>query len=53
MLAGSIKLRPEVTSLAQSYAWLPWTSKTNNPQFWVLQDHTLDKGLRRIGFPER
>jgi adenylate cyclase len=52
MLAESLKLKPEVNSLAQWYAWLPWTSKTNAPQFWALQDKTLDEGLRRIGFPE-
>jgi hypothetical protein len=51
-LADSLKLKPEVNSLAQWYAWLPWTSKTNAPQFWALQDETLNKGLRRIGFPE-
>jgi adenylate cyclase len=50
-LAESLKLKPEVNSLAQWYAYLPWTSKTNAPQFWVLQDKTLDEGLRRIGFP--
>ncbi len=51
-LADSLKLKPEVNSLAQWYGWLPWTSKTNAPQFWALQDKTLDEGLRRIGFPE-
>jgi hypothetical protein len=51
-LADSLKLKPEVNSLAQWYAWLPWTSKTNAPQFWTMQDKTLDEGLRRIGFPE-
>jgi tetratricopeptide (TPR) repeat protein len=51
-LAESLKLKPEVNSLAQWYAYLPWTSKTNAPQFWVLQHKTLDEGLRRIGFPE-
>jgi len=51
-LAESLKLQPEVNSLAQWYAYLPWTSKTSAPQFWVLQDKTLDEGLRRIGFPE-
>jgi adenylate cyclase len=51
-LAASLKLKPEVHSLAQWYAYLPWTSKTNAPQFWILQDRTLDEGLRRIGFPE-
>jgi adenylate cyclase len=53
VIAESLKLRPEVNSLAQWYAWLPWTSKTNNPRFWAMQDKTLDEGLRRIGFPEQ
>ena len=52
VLAESLKLKPEVNSLAQWYAYLPWTSKVNAPQFWALQDKTLDEGLRRIGFPE-
>jgi tetratricopeptide (TPR) repeat protein len=52
VLAESLKLKPEVNSLAQWYAWLPWTSKSNAPVFWALQDKTLDEGLRRIGFPE-
>ena len=51
-LAELLKLRPEVNSLAQWYAYVPWTSKTNAPQFWALQDKTLGEGLRRIGFPE-
>jgi adenylate cyclase len=51
-LAESLKLKPEVNSLAQWYAYLPWTSKDSAPQFWVLQNKTLDEGLRRIGFPE-
>jgi adenylate cyclase len=51
-LADSLKLKPEVNSLAHWYAYLPWTSKTNAPQFWAMQDKTLDEGLRRIGFPE-
>jgi adenylate cyclase len=52
-LAESLKLKPEINSVAQWYAFLPWTSKTNAPQFWVLQDKTLDTGMRRIGFPEK
>jgi adenylate cyclase len=51
-LAESLKLKPEVTSLAQWYVYLPWTSKTNAAEFWTLQDKTLNEGLRRIGFPE-
>ena len=52
-LAESLKLRPEVNSLAQWYEYLPWTSKANNPQYWALEDKTLSEGLRRIGFPEK
>jgi TolB-like protein/class 3 adenylate cyclase/Flp pilus assembly protein TadD len=51
-LAESLKLKPEMNSLAQWYAVLPWTSKTSAPKFWALQDKTLNEGLRRIGFPE-
>jgi adenylate cyclase len=51
-LAESLKLRPEVNSVAQWYEYLPWTSKTDNPQYWALEDKTLTEGLRRIGFPE-
>jgi len=51
-LAESLKLRPEVNSLAQWYEYLPCTSKANNPQYWALEDKTLTEGLRRIGFPE-
>jgi adenylate cyclase len=51
-LAESFKLKPEVNSLAQWYAFLPWTSKTNAPEFWALQDKTLNEGLRLVGFPE-
>jgi tetratricopeptide (TPR) repeat protein len=53
VLAESLKLKPEVNSLAQWYAYLPWTSKTSAPQFWAMQDKTLDEGLRRIGFREK
>jgi TolB-like protein/Flp pilus assembly protein TadD len=51
-LAESLRLKPDVSSLAQWYAYLPWTSKDNAPKFWALQDKTLDVGLCRIGFPE-
>jgi adenylate cyclase len=51
-LAESLKLRPEVNSLAQWYEYLPWTSKATNPRYWALEDKTLNEGLRRIGFPE-
>src|SRR5437763_15021887 len=39
-------------SLAQFYVWVPWGSKNNTPQYWALEDKTLNEGLRRIGFPE-
>ena len=51
-LAESLKLRPEVNSLGQWHAWVPWTSKANSPGYWALEDKTLGEGLRRIGFPE-
>jgi adenylate cyclase len=51
-LAESLKLKPEVNSMAQWYAYVPWASKTNSPQFWALQDKTFGEGMRHIGFPE-
>jgi TolB-like protein/class 3 adenylate cyclase/Tfp pilus assembly protein PilF len=51
-LAESLKLRPEVTSLAQFHFWVPWTRKDRSPRYWAQEDKTLDEGLRRIGFPE-
>jgi len=53
VLTESLKLKPEINSLAQWYAFLPWTNKDNAPRFWEMQDKTLDEGLRRIGFPEK
>jgi TolB-like protein/class 3 adenylate cyclase len=53
VLAEALKLKPEVNSLAQWYAFLPWTNKHNAPRFWAMQDKTLDEGLRCIGFPEQ
>jgi adenylate cyclase len=51
-LAESLKLKPEINSLAQWHAYVPWTSKESSPRFWALQDKTFSEGLRRIGFPE-
>jgi TolB-like protein/Tfp pilus assembly protein PilF len=51
-LAESLKLRPEVNSLAQWRVWVPWTRKDRSPRYWAQEDKTLDEGLRRIGFPE-
>ena len=48
-LAESIRLRPEINSLAQWRAEYPWYS---NPQFVALAEPTLYAGLRRAGLPE-
>jgi adenylate cyclase len=52
-LAESLKLKPEINSFAQWYAYVPWASKERSPRFWALQDKTFSEGLRRIGFPEK
>ena len=52
-LAESLKLKPEINSMARLYEYLPFASKTNAPQFWAMQDKTFGEGLRRIGFPEK
>jgi adenylate cyclase len=52
-LAESLKIKPEVNSLAQFYAWVPWASKEKAPRYWAQEDKTLNEGLRRIGFPEK
>jgi len=49
-LAESLKLKPEINSLAQYYAIPPWLS---SPQYYALEDKTTIEGLRRIGFPEK
>jgi TolB-like protein/class 3 adenylate cyclase/Flp pilus assembly protein TadD len=49
-LAESLKLKPEINSLAQYYAIRPWQS---SPQAYALEDKTVIEGLRRIGFPEK
>ena len=48
-LSQSMKLRPEISSLARWRAEYPWYS---NPQFVALAEPTLYAGLRRAGFPE-
>jgi Tfp pilus assembly protein PilF len=50
-LAELLKLKPEINSLAQWHAYVPWTSKESSPRF--LQNETFSEGLRRIGFPEK
>jgi adenylate cyclase len=48
-LAESLRLKPAVRSLARMRAENRWLS---NPQYWALQDKTLNLGLRRAGFPD-
>jgi tetratricopeptide (TPR) repeat protein len=49
-LAESIRLKPAIKSLARLRAENPWLS---NPQYWALQEKTLNVGLRRAGFPDQ
>ena len=46
-LAESLKLNPQVDSLAQFRAYRPW----GNHQYWTLFEQTAAGGLRRAGFP--
>jgi class 3 adenylate cyclase/TolB-like protein len=48
-LAESLKLKPEINSIAQYLVLKPWYS---SPEELPLEDHTLLEGLRRIRFPE-
>jgi adenylate cyclase len=48
-LAETIKLKPEVSSLAR---WRAYSPGTTNPQHWALVEKTLNVGLRRAGFPD-
>jgi len=49
-LAGSLRIKPEVTSVGHFLTYFPYGS---NEPYWTLQDATLNEGLRRIGFPDR
>jgi len=49
-LAESLRLRPAVRSIARMRAENPWLS---NPQYWALQEKTLNVGLRRAGLPDQ
>ena len=49
-LIGSLQIKPEVNSLRQFLVCFPYNS---NKTYWVLQDSTLNSGLRRIGFPDQ
>jgi adenylate cyclase len=48
-LAESLKLKPEIDSIAHYLARKPWYS---SPKELPMEDQTLLEGLRRIGFPE-
>jgi tetratricopeptide (TPR) repeat protein len=47
-LAESIRLNPEVNSLARQRASHPW----GTAQYWALYEKTMNVGLRRAGLPE-
>lgn len=49
-LAESRRLKPAIKSLARMRAENPWL---NNPQYWGLQENTLNVGLRRAGLPDQ
>jgi TolB-like protein/class 3 adenylate cyclase/Flp pilus assembly protein TadD len=48
-LAEAMRLKPEVNSLAQWHAQMPWAT---NPCYMRLAEPTLYAGLRRAGFPD-
>jgi len=49
-LAESLRLKPVLRSLARMRAENPWL---RNPQYWALQETTLNVGLQRAGFPNQ
>jgi tetratricopeptide (TPR) repeat protein len=49
-LGESLRLKPAVRSVARMRAENPWLG---NPQYWALQEKTLNLGLRRAGFPDQ
>jgi len=49
-LAESLKLKPQIDSLARLRLYRPWYT---NPQFWRPAEKTLNAGLRRAGFPDQ
>ena len=48
-LAESIRLKPAIKSLDRMRVENAWL---NNPQYWALQEKTLNLGLRRAGLPD-
>jgi Tetratricopeptide repeat len=49
-LGESIRLKPPIKSLARMRIENAWFS---NPQYWALQEQTLNLGLRRAGLPDQ
>jgi hypothetical protein len=47
-LAESLRLKPALRSVARMRAENP---RLSNPQYWALQEKTLNVGLQRAGFP--
>lgn len=48
-LAESLKLKPQVNSLARLIDEFPWIT---HPPYWALLEKTVNVGLRRAGFPD-
>src|SRR5262249_13984447 len=48
-LAASLKLKPEINSLAHMRTYNDWITNREN---WALQEATLNVGLRRAGLPD-
>jgi tetratricopeptide (TPR) repeat protein len=49
-LAESLRLKPAIKSIARMRAENPWL---RNPQYWALQEKTLNVGLHRAGLPDQ
>jgi hypothetical protein len=49
-LAESLRLKPAIKSIARMRAENPWL---RNPQYWALQEKTLNVGLHRTGLPDQ
>jgi predicted Zn-dependent protease len=49
-LGESLRLQPALRSVARMRAENPWLG---NPQYWALQEKTLNLGLRQAGFPDQ
>jgi tetratricopeptide (TPR) repeat protein len=49
-LAESIALKPAIQSLTRMRVENPWLT---NPQYWALQEKTLNVGLRRAGLSDQ